>query len=612
MAKQDLFSYTYEVQTAKGSRWLIDMSASKKSEAMQHAEAMVANGNGAGVRVTQMREGWPEEKIIFDHNPVGGDKALTICLVPDLDMCKTLADHYALPSRLTIGRVMRTYLDEHGMTALELMFNSGHLRMLDRMDKFFPSAMQHIAQLQAKKSEQTKMQRLDKLSAVFTKVLKYARTYGDVYEEFAANLSKYGPDGALAKVRVANPKNTDIAVYAVLAAHIEGTTWADKLGLAIDLAENTSESRTLVLADEIIAEILDGTESINELFRGFSNPIAAWQSYVQLANGRMPNPPKYVSPQIARLNALFARFEMDASRGVLFRRISNGLGGTQAISKDGRDADRAAFVSLVRGLVESFGLSGGPHMVEALVLRAKSLLGEGGADLPIETAISQALYLMPSQAVRLGALLDLTTSGLGRKHNAMVGKQILLLLESLRNIFDLFPAEMHDAERIRGIDSLRQRLGTSALPDKLKSIIEASLTTLAKGEVVVSAAPEIKPKDKPGEVTLTKGEVLFHEGEQGAEAYLVIKGELEVYHNHGGKKQSLATLGRGELIGEMSLIDNQPRMASACAVGTVKLACISQDNLQKRLDKLAETDKVLHLLLQMLGRRLRGVARITD
>jgi len=169
MAKSGLFAYTYEVQTAKGSRWLIDMSVSKKSEAMERAEAMVAKGNGEGVRVTQMREGWPEEKVIFERSPGGSDKAITICLVPDLDLCKTLADHYALPSRLTIGRVLRAYLDKHGMTALELMFNAGHLRMLDRMDKFFPTAMQHIAQLQAKKYDQTKLQRLDKLSAVFAK-----------------------------------------------------------------------------------------------------------------------------------------------------------------------------------------------------------------------------------------------------------------------------------------------------------------------------------------------------------------------------------------------------------------------------------------------------------
>jgi len=612
MVKPSLFAYTYEVQTARGSRWLIDMSVPKKSEAMERAEAMVAKGRGEGVRITQMREGWLKEKIIFERRPVGGDKAITICQVPDLEMCKRLADYYALPSRLTIGRVMRTYLDEHGMTALELMFNVGHLRMLDRMDKFFPSALQHIAQLQAKVSGQTKTEHMDKLGAVFEKVLKRARRSGDDYEQFAANLSKYGPDRAIAKVRAANPRNTDIAVYAVLAAHIEGATWSDKLGLAIDIADKAVGSTSVVLADEIIAEILDGTESINDLFRGFSNALDAWKVYVKIITGRMTKPPKYMSPHIVRLNELFTRYDMGATRQVLLKRIARGMGGTQSLSKDGRESDRAAFVNLVRELVEPCGLNGGPQMVEAMVLRAKTLLGEDGADLPIETAIRQALYLMPSQAVRLGVLLDLTLSELGRKHKGLVRQQLLLLLDHLRNIYDLFPAEMRDVERIKGIDDLRTRLGMSRLTDDIKSTLSTSLTKLANGEVMQAPEVKAKPKNKSGELTLEKGQVLFNEGEMGEEAYLIVEGKVDVYRTHRGKHHHLATLGRGELIGEMSLIDDQPRMASACVAEDVQLVCISQDNLKNRLGKLAKSDQVLHLLVKTLGRRLRGVAKVIE
>ena len=612
MANKGWSASTFEVQTAKGSRWLIDMSASKRSEALEHAEDLLSLGTHEGVRVTELRDGWTKEKVIFERSPDGREKPLKISTVPDLDMCKRLADYYALPSRLIIGRVMRAYLDRHGLTALELMFNAGHLRMLDRMDKFFPSALQHIAQLQAKASDQTKMERMDKLGAVFEKVLKRARRSGDDYDEFAANLSKYGPDRAIAKVRAANPKNTDLAVYAVLAAHIEGATWCDKLGLAIDMAETAVESATVVLADEIIAEILDGTESINELFRGFSNALDAWKVYVKIITGRMTKPPKYMSPHIVRLNELFIRYDMGATRQVLLKRISRGMGGTQSLSKDGRESDRAAFVSLVRELVEPCGLNGGPQMVEAMVLRAKTLLGEDGADLPIETAVRQALYLMPSQAVRLGVLLDLTLSGLGRKHKGLVRQQLLLLLDQLRNIYDLFPAEIHDAERIRGIDDLRTRLGMSILTDDIKSTLSTSLTKLAKGEVMQAPEPKAKPKNKPGELSLEKGEVLFNEGEMGEEAYLIVEGKVDVYRTHRGKQHHLATLGRGELIGEMSLIDNQPRMASACVAEDVHLVCISQDNLQTRLGKLAKSDQVLHLLVKTLGRRLRGVAKVIE
>ena len=619
MPKKGWSTSTFEVQTAKGKRWLIDMSSSKRSEAMEHAEKILAVGKAEGVRVTEIRDGWSKEKVLFERTSKAREKALQIDPVPELQMCKRLTDYYALPSRLTIGRIMRAYLDRHGLTALELLFNAAHLRALDRMDTFYPSAMQHIAQLQAKATGHTKMERLDKLSAVFEKVLSRARK-GGAYDDYAAYLAEHGPDRAIAKVEAAvDAKQFDVALRGMAATHIAGGTWDDKLKIVIDMADLATEPRAVNLADEVIAEILDGKQAIEDLFGGFSTAINAWKTYVLIISGRYHEPPRYVSPQIGRLNDLFISHDMPQTRTVLLKRISSGLGGTQALSKDGRDADRNAFLGLVRELIEPAGLYGGPHMVEAVVLRAKTLLGADGGDLPIETAIRQALYLMPSQAARLGVLLDLTSSDLGRKHDELIRQQLLALLNELRSIYDLFSNDLRDEDRTEGLDSLRERLGMSTVSSDLKATLTLSLGKLAKGEVLNTKAPpdkkgdpKVKPKTKDGEAMLAKGQVLFHEGEKGTEAFLIVEGTIEVYRVHGGKKQHLATLGKGEIIGEMSLIDNQPRIASACATEDTQLMCISQKILQDRLAKLEKYDKVLHILLKTTVRRLRGLAHITD
>jgi hypothetical protein len=617
MAKEGWSASTFEVQTAKGGRWLIDMSSPKRSEALQRAEALLNLGKVEGVRVTEMREGWNKEKVVFERVSGVREKALQIDPVPDLQMCSHFSDYYTLPSRLTIGRVLRAYLDRHGLTALELMFNAAHLRALDRMDTFYPSAIQHVAQLQAKNTGHTKMERLDKLTGVFEKVLKRARK-ADEFDDFVSVLVKHGPDRALAKVMSAvDDKQQDIALYGMLAAHIADCGWAEKLEVAINMAEQANEPRAINLADEVIAEILDGKVAVEELFGGFSTPIQAWKVYMQLVGGRYDNPPRYMSPQIARLNVLFSTHDLPHSRTVLLRRISRGLGGTQTLSKDGRDVDRSSFIGLVRELTEPAGLHGGPDMVEAVVLRAKTLLGENGVDLPIETAIRQALYLMPSQAARLGMLLDLTGSDLGRKHDGLVRQQLLHLLNDLRNIYDLFPSDVQDEARTQGLDSLRKRLGMSALSDEFKDTLSLSLTRLLEGKPLDPEAPsnfkpDPKPQMKNGEMALAKGQVLFHEGEAGEAAYLIVEGSVEVYRMHKGKRQHLATLARGEIVGEMSLIDRQPRMASVCAAEDTQLVCISQKSLQDRLAKLEENDKVLHFLLKTVVRRLRGLARITE
>src|SRR4030042_6185247 len=63
-----------------------------------------------------------------------------------------------------------------------------------------------------------------------------------------------------------------------------------------------------------------------------------------------------------------------------------------------------------------------------------------------------------------------------------------------------------------------------------------------------------------------KGEVVFEEGSQGSEMFIVHKGKVRLAaKGPKGAEQTLAILGPGEFFGEMALIDNSPRSASATA-----------------------------------------------
>lgn len=61
--------------------------------------------------------------------------------------------------------------------------------------------------------------------------------------------------------------------------------------------------------------------------------------------------------------------------------------------------------------------------------------------------------------------------------------------------------------------------------------------------------------------TFTSGQTLFQEGESGDVLYIVDEGEVEIRING----QLLETIGPGGILGEMALIDEQPRMATAIA-----------------------------------------------
>jgi CRP-like cAMP-binding protein len=68
--------------------------------------------------------------------------------------------------------------------------------------------------------------------------------------------------------------------------------------------------------------------------------------------------------------------------------------------------------------------------------------------------------------------------------------------------------------------------------------------------------------------------LLFREGEPAKEMAVVLSGRLEVRKRaHNGVEACIATLGPGDVVGEMSLFDIQPRSADvwACAPASVML-----------------------------------------
>lgn len=92
------------------------------------------------------------------------------------------------------------------------------------------------------------------------------------------------------------------------------------------------------------------------------------------------------------------------------------------------------------------------------------------------------------------------------------------------------------------------------------------------------------------------GEVIFKEGDAGNSAYIIEEGLVEVIVN----EQQHNHIGKGELFGEIALIDQQPRTATVRAVENTVLIPIPRQLVKELLEK---TDPVVrHLLLTILER----------
>lgn len=80
-----------------------------------------------------------------------------------------------------------------------------------------------------------------------------------------------------------------------------------------------------------------------------------------------------------------------------------------------------------------------------------------------------------------------------------------------------------------------------------------------------------------------RGELIFSEGSEGRDAYIVLEGEVNIVKTTGEQVLVLKTIGPGELFGEMALITSNPRAASAVAKTEVVLEVLDQEALAARM-----------------------------
>lgn len=104
-----------------------------------------------------------------------------------------------------------------------------------------------------------------------------------------------------------------------------------------------------------------------------------------------------------------------------------------------------------------------------------------------------------------------------------------------------------------------------------------------------------------------KGQALFHEGGASDRVVALLKGRVKVTTVlESGRETVLAFRGPGDLLGELSTIDGQPRSASVEAVEPVEALAIASADFRAFL---AENPDVGLLLLETVARRLRDADR---
>jgi len=153
--------------------------------------------------------------------------------------------------------------------------------------------------------------------------------------------------------------------------------------------------------------------------------------------------------------------------------------------------------------------------------------------------------------------------------------------------------------------------------DKVR--VMAKAVSAGRDEEVVRRAPLFTALDDGAAATLreamstvkiSKGGVLFSEGDDGQTLYVIVEGKIKLGTRSGdGRENLLSILGPGEMFGELSLFDVGPRTATATAVTDTRLLALGHD---KVIPWVTAHPEVSLQLLARLAQRLRRTNEVVS
>ena len=98
------------------------------------------------------------------------------------------------------------------------------------------------------------------------------------------------------------------------------------------------------------------------------------------------------------------------------------------------------------------------------------------------------------------------------------------------------------------------------------------------------------------------GEIIFEEGDKANVMYVIRSGAVNIVKKSPSGSMTIATLGSGEVFGEMALFDRLPRSATAVASGDARILTIDRKKLFSTIDR---DPTLVFKILESMGRRIR-------
>lgn len=106
-------------------------------------------------------------------------------------------------------------------------------------------------------------------------------------------------------------------------------------------------------------------------------------------------------------------------------------------------------------------------------------------------------------------------------------------------------------------------------------------------------------------VNFKAGDIIFNEGDIGQHLFLILNGDIEIYKYMEGRNIVLATIKKGDVFGEMAILGDEKRTASAKVVS--ETAQLMQVTKEYFIEQIKKNPTFVFNILRNLSKRLENI-----
>ncbi len=461
---------SFEVMVQRDNRWVTEAVRGKETEAKELALKYFADKKCEGVRIVRnwlRADGNTIENEVFcQTRVVKDDGEIRIAPLESAPpRCEATTDYYGLESRNVMSRILRPYFDKMFLTPTEVIHNYRELKRLQDKDTLVPSAVDRVAFLQTRETDQDSKARRDEILKSIEQMSARARKVEK------AELPKLTENFSAAMTAVQGLADEDpgyLALVVLARDLLNLRSFAGKLERLCKLAAAETDPKALTMLDGVITDVL-GANVLQEVLGWMPGLGRAVAAMFDLADGILIAEKSEAPEAAALLNRLMGESKLPAARALILDRAHRQLRSTNPLYRSDATKEMDEFNRLLKRLITQNGLYSGTETAEAVTSRYTRLLPQGGA-VGRRSAIISLFRMMPDKAMGVIYLCDLARSEMGTEHAEDMIEQFNPVFQA-RNIADFCDKGLSPRDRMARATLAHRTMSASVYPDELKKRI---------------------------------------------------------------------------------------------------------------------------------------------